>query len=130
MNDKVKELLENAEQSDAIAKNKWRIENREQLRKERQEKLKELMEKDKQQTAVEWLIEQFWNNEGMLTSKKLEKALEMEKDQMDAEIIKICAEQSTSEASKYDQGYKEGYKRAVELSKWALSNLIPPYNEQ
>jgi len=34
------------------------------------------------QTAVEWLIEQFWNNEGMLTSKKLEKALEMEKEQI------------------------------------------------
>ncbi len=47
MNDKIKELLKNAEQSDSIAKNKWRIENREQLRKERKEKLKELMEKDK-----------------------------------------------------------------------------------
>ena len=47
MNDKIKQLLENAEQSDAIAKNKWRIENREQLRKERKEKLKELIEKDK-----------------------------------------------------------------------------------
>ena len=58
MNDKIKKLLENAEQSDAIAKNKWRIENREQLRKERKEKLKELMDKDKQQTAVEWLIKQ------------------------------------------------------------------------
>lgn len=46
MNDKIKELLENAEQSDAIAINKWRIENREQLRKERKEKLKELMEKE------------------------------------------------------------------------------------
>ena len=39
------------------------------------------MSNNKQQTAVEWLIEQFWNNEGMLTSKKLEKALEMEKEQ-------------------------------------------------
>lgn len=48
MNDKVKKLLENAEQSDAISRNKWRIENREQLRKERKEKLKELIEKDKQ----------------------------------------------------------------------------------
>ena len=38
------------------------------------------MSNNKQQTAVEWLIEQFWNNEGMLTSKKLEKALEMEKE--------------------------------------------------
>jgi flagellar biosynthesis/type III secretory pathway protein FliH len=78
---------------------------------------------DKQQTAVEWLIEQFWNNEGMLTSKKLEKALEMEKDQMEAEIIKICAEQSTSEAYKYAEGYKAGYKKALELVEWKIKTL-------
>lgn len=47
MNDKIKQLLENAEQSDAIAKNKWRIENRKQLREQRKKELKELMEKDK-----------------------------------------------------------------------------------
>jgi hypothetical protein len=57
MNDKIRELLENAEKTDSLAKLKWRIENREQLRKERKEKLKELMEKDKQQTAVQQLIE-------------------------------------------------------------------------
>ena len=57
MNDKIKQLLEKAEQSDAIARNKWRIENREQLRKERKEKLKELMEKDKQQTAMKLYTE-------------------------------------------------------------------------
>lgn len=96
------------------------------------------MSNNKQQTAVEWLIEQFWNNEGMLTSKKLEKALEMEKEQteqaeLDAKeivIIKELATQSTSEASKYAEGYKEGYNRAIELTKWTISNLIPPHNEQ
>jgi hypothetical protein len=80
MNDKIKQLLENAEQSDAIAKNKWRIENREQLRKERKEKLKELMEKDKQQTAVpigiatydnvEWVY-QFNDDNPILISKPI-----------------------------------------------------------
>jgi hypothetical protein len=30
----------------------------------------------------------------------------------------------------YADGYKEGYKRALELTKWAISNLIPPHNEQ
>jgi len=59
------------------------------------------MTNNKQQTAVEWLIEQFWNNEGMLTSKKLEKALEMEKDQIEAAIIKDCATESTSAAHKF-----------------------------
>ena len=51
------------------------------------------MTNNKQQTAVEWLIEQFWNNEGMLSTKKLEKAKEMEKEQiMDA----------------YDAGWSDG----------------------
>jgi len=72
------------------------------------------MSNNKQQTAVEWLIEQFWNNEGMLTSKKLEKALEMEKEQKEIS---------------YADGYAEGYKRALELTQWAISNLIPPHNE-
>jgi len=40
------------------------------------------MTNNKQQTAVEWLEEQFWNNEGMLTSKKLEQAKEMEKERI------------------------------------------------
>ena len=34
-----------------------------------------------QQTAVEWLLEIFWGNEGMLTTKQLEEAKEMEKQQ-------------------------------------------------
>ena len=40
------------------------------------------MTNETKQTAVEWLIEQFYNNEGMLTTKKLEKAKEMEKDRL------------------------------------------------
>jgi hypothetical protein len=77
MNDKIRELLENAEQSDAIARNKWRIENREQLRKERKQKLKELMEKDKQQTAVklytqEQLIKYLRNHSDIITRYDLQ----------------------------------------------------------
>jgi predicted GTPase len=86
MNDKIKELLENAEQSDAIAINKWRIENREYLRKERKEKLKELMEKDKQQTAVEWLLNAIETKNGEEFSSYytefIEQAKEMEKKQI------------------------------------------------
>jgi hypothetical protein len=40
------------------------------------------MTNNKQQTGVEWLIEQFYNNVGMLTSKKLLKAKEMEKERI------------------------------------------------
>ena len=35
-----------------------------------------------QQTAVEWLEEIFWGNEGMLTRKHLEQAKQMEKEQI------------------------------------------------
>jgi hypothetical protein len=52
MNDKIKELLENAEKSDAIAKLKWRIENREALREQRKKELKELMERDAAEAAM------------------------------------------------------------------------------
>ena len=30
----------------------------------------------------------------------------------------------------YSDGYKEGYNRAIELTQWTISNLIPPSNEQ
>jgi coenzyme F420-reducing hydrogenase gamma subunit len=68
------------------------------------------MSNDKKQTAVEWLIEQFWNNEGMLTSKKLEKALEMEKEQteqakLDAKEIVIIKEYPTTSTTLYCQQF-------------------------
>lgn len=41
------------------------------------------MSNNKQKTAVEGLIEDFYNNEGMLTSKQLEKALKVEQEQLE-----------------------------------------------
>jgi hypothetical protein len=35
-----------------------------------------------------------------------------------------------SQGKLYADGYEEGYNRALELSKWAISNLVPPHNEQ
>ena len=64
MNDKIKNLLATAYKTDSIAKNKWRIENREQLREQRKRELKELMEKDnemsnnKQSSVVDWIEHQ------------------------------------------------------------------------
>jgi hypothetical protein len=37
---------------------------------------------NKQQTSVQWLIEQFWNNEGMMTAKKLEIAEQMNRNEI------------------------------------------------
>jgi len=92
MNDKIKQLLENAEQSDAIAKNKWRIENREQLREQRKKELKELMEKEKtmsnnKQSSIEWLVEQIKKDinlrlRGFDIDKALEQAEAMRKDEI------------------------------------------------
>jgi hypothetical protein len=42
--------------SDALAQNKWRIENREQLREQRKQELKELMEKDNQIPTAEQFL--------------------------------------------------------------------------
>ena len=53
MNNKIKELLENAEKTDSLAKTKWRIENREALREQRKKELKELMERDAVEAAME-----------------------------------------------------------------------------
>jgi hypothetical protein len=101
------------------------------------------MSNNKQDNPIEWLSNQAHElfeqySEGKfrrVTLNKLMleatyKASEMYKDEMEAAIIKQCAEQSTSEASKYAEGYKEGYNRAIELTKWTISNLIPPHNEQ
>ena len=30
--------------------------------------------------------------------------------------------------NQYADGYAEGYKRALELTQWAISNLVPPHN--
>jgi predicted GTPase len=92
MNDKIKQLLENAEQSDAIAINKWRIENREQRREQRKKELKELMEKEKtmsnnKQSSIEWLVEQIKKDinlrlRGFDIDKALEQAEAMRKDEI------------------------------------------------
>ena len=98
------------------------------------------MKNDKQETPMEWFIEQL-EEKGDLretpsirniqlnidTSDYMElkvQAKEMYQEKMEAEIIKQCATQSTSEASKYAEGYKEGYKRAVDYMKETLKNKI------
>jgi hypothetical protein len=37
---------------------------------------------DKQQTSVQWLLEKFWNNEGMITTKQLEIAEKMNRNEI------------------------------------------------
>jgi len=70
------------------------------------------MTNNKQQTAVDWLWEIAYNRE--LTVEDWKQAKEME---------------AIGKEMSYADGYAEGYKRAIELTKWAISNLIPPHNE-
>ena len=81
--ERIRELLKNAEKFDGLSFIKERIANREQLRKERKEKLKELMEKETKQTAVDWLIQNLIESYDLTeeTFKEFEQAKEMEKIQ-------------------------------------------------
>ena len=86
------------------------------------------MSNNKQSSSIEWLydnlnkcFEKFDNGEYSYTdfvnaSKEVkQQAKAMHKEEIEAS---------------YSDGYKEGYNRAIELTKWTISNLIPPNNEQ
>jgi len=84
------------------------------------------MSNEKQQTAVEWFLDQLIEHQIIIVNRTtyqvkykheilLEQAKEME---------------AMGKEMSYAEGYKEGYNRAIELTKWTISNLIPPHNEQ
>lgn len=89
MNDKIKQLLATAEKVDGISKIKWRIENREYLRKHGKLELKRLMKNDQQNS-----IDFFWNQlpeilpftVGTETAVKLFEVFEQAKAMRKAEI--------------------------------------------
>ena len=85
------------------------------------------MTNNKQQTPVEWLISQ------LQRSKDWHRILN-EISQMSSARLDIIEQAKEMEAigkeMSYAEGYKEGYNRAIELTKWTISNLIPPHNEQ
>jgi hypothetical protein len=89
------------------------------------------------QTSIDWFFDQlvlhriiiingstYWDKVKTKYENLLDQAREMHQDEIEAEIIKQCAERSTSEANKYAEGYKEGYKRAVDYMKETLKNKI------
>lgn len=80
----------------------------------------------KEETTVEWLREEItydngdgqrWGSfkENIDLTEYFEKAKEME---------------LADKEMNYSDGYKEGYKRALELTQWAISNLIPNENSR
>ena len=82
------------------------------------------MVNNKQQTAVEWLVEQFTFKTigGVYTTDGTDDVTNLVEHAKEMEIA--------GKEMSYADGYKEGYNRAIELTKWAISNLIPPHNEQ
>jgi hypothetical protein len=74
------------------------------------------MTNNKQQTAVEWLIEK------CACADLRPELWEIIKQQ--AREMEIAGKEMS-----YSDGYAEGYKRAMELTQCAISNLIPPHNE-
>ena len=74
------------------------------------------MSNNKQQSAVEWLRQEVLKQDIDSSSRELYKQ---------AKEMEIAGKEIS-----YAEGYKEGYNRAIELTQWAISNLIPPHNEQ
>jgi hypothetical protein len=75
------------------------------------------MTNNKQRTAVEWFLIECgkYGDTAQIPDEAIDQAEQME---------------FAGKEMSYADGYKEGYNRAIELTKWAISNLIPPHNEQ
>lgn len=95
----------------------------------------------KQLNSIDFILDEFIKNGVYLSPSFLQKfreAKQMHNEEMQTQyqdgresvIIEHLAVLSTSNASSYSDGYKEGYNRAIELTKWTITNLIPPHNEQ
>jgi hypothetical protein len=64
------------------------------------------MTNNKQQTTVEWLWEIAYNRDLTLEDWKQAKEMEIAENEI-----------------RYSDGYKEGYKRALELVEWGLEQM-------
>ena len=93
------------------------------------------MSNNKQQSSVEWFLDQLIEHRIIIVDKTtyqvkykheilLEQANEMYQDEIEAVIIKQCAEQSTSIASSYAEGYTRGYNRALEYMVNSIENQL------
>jgi hypothetical protein len=84
------------------------------------------MSNDKQ-NPIQFLADKLLNGKPYTArdlSYYLAEAEAMYKDDIDLAIIKQCAEQSTSNASSYSDGYKEGYNRALEYMTLCIESKI------
>jgi hypothetical protein len=88
------------------------------------------------QTSIDWFFDQLVLNRIIIINVTtygdkvqykheilLDQAREMYQDEIEAAIIKQCAEESTSAASSYAEGYTAGYQRALELVEWKIKTI-------
>jgi hypothetical protein len=90
------------------------------------------MTNNKQQTAVEWFIEQLEEKGKAYEENQIVRTINICIDVSDYMELKVEAQEMDKQQKQisYADGYAEGYKRALELTQWTISNLIPPHNEQ
>ena len=83
------------------------------------------------QSSVEFFIEQLEEKGGAWENVSIRR-LKISIDVSDYMELKIQAKEMevAGKEMSYSDGYREGYKRALELAQWTMSNLIPPHNEQ
>lgn len=86
------------------------------------------MTNNKQQNPIDWLSNQFYELLEQYSEGKFDRA--MLNELMLEATYKAKEMEVAGKEMSYADDYKEGYNRAIELTKWAISNLIPPHNEQ
>ena len=66
---------------------------------------------EKEQTAVDWLENIFWNNEGMITAKHLEQAKKMEKNQLENSYLQGFGQCDHDGVMDFHKYYKQNFKQ-------------------
>jgi len=82
------------------------------------------MTNNKQQTAVEWFIEEL-EYKGDLRETPSIRNIQLNIDTSDYMELKVQAKEMeiAGKEMSYDDGYAEGYKRALELVEWYIKNI-------
>ena len=82
------------------------------------------MTNNKQQTAVEWFIEEL-EYKGDLRETPSIRNIQLNIDTSDYMELKVQVKEMeiAGKEMSYDDGYAEGYKRALELVEWYIKNI-------
>jgi hypothetical protein len=83
------------------------------------------MTNNKQQTALEWFIEEL-EYKGDLRETPSIRNIQLNIDTSDYMELKVQAQEMEKQQKEmsYADGYAEGYKRATELAKWGITKKI------